>query len=143
MATRLRRSTESSTNRTPTEDLMKLVRILAALSVAACATQDATSPALSDDVAFDRDRIVASAVGDAVYTETNDAEANAVRAFARANDGSLTFVADYPTGGTGNGAPGLGSQAAVIIAEERFVLAVNAGSNEISSFRIGANGVGL
>jgi 6-phosphogluconolactonase (cycloisomerase 2 family) len=55
----------------------------------------------------------------------------------------LTFVADYPTGGTGNGAPGLGSQAAVIIAEGRFLLAVNAGSSEISSFRITSQGLTL
>ncbi|HEV8362106.1 MAG TPA: beta-propeller fold lactonase family protein [Gemmatimonadaceae bacterium] len=119
---------------------MRLVRILAALSLAACGTRDTTSPPLSGSAALDR--VGAAAVG-AVYTQTNDASANAVRAFARASDGSLTFVADYPTGGKGNGAPGLGSQGAVIIAEERFLLAVNAGSNEISSFRIGASGLTL
>jgi 6-phosphogluconolactonase len=121
---------------------MKLVRMLAALGLGACVTQDATSPALSEDAALDRGGIGASAVG-AVYTQTNDATANAVRAFARASDGTLTFVADYPTGGQGNGAPGLGSQGAVIIAEERFLLAVNAGSNQVSSFRIGASGLTL
>lgn len=121
---------------------MKLVRMLAALGLGACVTQDATSPALPEAAALDRGGIGASAVG-AVYTQTNDVTANAVRAFARASDGTLTFVADYPTGGQGNGAPGLGSQGAVIIAEERFVLAVNAGSNQVSSFRIGANGLTL
>ncbi|MGH7713449.1 MAG: lactonase family protein, partial [Gemmatimonadaceae bacterium] len=123
----------------PSEELMKLVRILAALSLAACATQDTTSPALSGDAALDR--VDASAAG-AVYTQTNDASANAVRVFARAGTGALSFVADYPTGGEGNGAPGLGSQAAVILAEGAL-LAVNAGSNEISSFRIGASGLTL
>lgn len=121
---------------------MKLVRILAALSLGACATQDATSPAPLNDVALDRGGIGAGAVG-AVYTQTNDATANAIRVFARASDGTLTFVADYPTGGQGNGALGLGSQGAVIIAEERFLLAVNAGSNQLSSFRIGSSGLTL
>lgn len=121
---------------------MKLVRIAATLTLTACAARDATSPALPNDAALSRENVGTSAVG-AVYTETNDANANAVRVFARASDGKLTFAADYATGGKGNGAPGLGSQGAVIIAEERFVLAVNAGSNEISSFRIGASGLTL
>lgn len=121
---------------------MKFVRILAALSLSACVTQDATSPARPDDVLLERDGIRSNAVG-AVFTQTNDATANAVRAFTRASDGSLTFAADYATGGKGNGAPGLGSQGSVIIAEERFLLAVNAGSNEVSSFRIGPNGLTL
>jgi 6-phosphogluconolactonase len=120
---------------------MKLVRILVALGVLACTNENATSPAPSD-VALDREGIGADAIG-AVYTQTNSAEENVVKAFARAADGTLTFVADYLTGGRGNGAPGLGSQGAVIIAEDRFVLAVNAGSNQISSFRIAASGLTL
>ncbi len=116
---------------------MKLVRILAALGLAACAGRDATSPALSDNAALDR--ISAAAVGN-VYTQTNDATANAVSVFSRASDGSLTFVANVSTGGKGNGAAGLGSQASVVISEDRFLLVANAGSNQISSFRIGAGG---
>lgn len=121
---------------------MRFVRILAALgTLSACATHDATSPAAPENVVLDRE-IGATAVG-AVYTQTNNAEANAVRAFARASDGTLTFIANYPTGGRGNGPVGLGSQGSVIIAEGRFLLVVNAGSNELSSFRIGANGLTL
>ncbi len=119
---------------------MKLVRIAATLTLTACAARDATSPDLPSDAAFDR--VGSTSVG-AVYTQTNDATANAIRVFSRASDGSLAFVADVATGGQGNGAPGLGSQAAVTIAEERFLLAVNAGSNEISSFLIGASGLTL
>ena len=118
---------------------MKLVRILATLGLAACATQETTAPALSSDVALDQGT---NAVG-AVYTQTNDATANAIRQYSRASDGSLTFVASYTTGGTGNGAAGLGSQGSVIIARNRFLLAVNAGSNQISSFAIGAGGLTL
>jgi 6-phosphogluconolactonase (cycloisomerase 2 family) len=114
---------------------MKLVRIIGALGFAACATQDSTSPTLPVTAAFDEQ--VRTNVAGVVYTQTNDANNNAVSVFSRASDGSLSFVANYPTGGQGNGAPGLGSQGAVVIAEERFVLAVNAGSNEVSSFRIG------
>lgn len=118
---------------------MKLVRTIAALSLVACAGRDATAPG-SSTVALDR--VEAGASG-AVYTQTNDASANAVRVFARAADGSLTFVADNLTGGRGNGATGLGSQGSVVIAENRFVLVANAGSNEISSFRIGSGGLTL
>jgi 6-phosphogluconolactonase (cycloisomerase 2 family) len=121
---------------------MKLVRIVATLGIAACATEDATSPVASDAVTLAREGGGATAVG-AVYTQTNDAEANAVKAFARASDGSLSFVANYGTGGKGNGTPGLGSQGGVIIAEGRFLLAVNAGSNDITSFRITASGLTL
>jgi len=116
---------------------MKLVRILAALGLGACAGRDATSPAVSETAL--RDGVDAATVG-SVYTQTNDANANAVRIFSRASNGSLTFVADVPTNGKGNGAPGLGSQASVIIAEGQFLLVVNAGSSQISSFRIEAGG---
>jgi 6-phosphogluconolactonase (cycloisomerase 2 family) len=91
---------------------------------------------VNDDVTLDRENRDRASVG-AVYTQTNDATENAVSLFSRASNGALSFVASYPTGGRGNGAPGLGSQGSVVIAEARFLLAVNAGSNEISSFRIG------
>jgi 6-phosphogluconolactonase len=117
---------------------MKLVRVVAALGLAACVGRDATSPTVSNEALLDG-QPGAAAVGN-VYTQTNDATANAVSVFSRASNGLLTFVADVPTGGQGNGAAGLGSQASVIIAEGRFLLVVNAGSNEISSFRIGASG---
>ncbi|MGQ0539643.1 MAG: lactonase family protein [Gemmatimonadaceae bacterium] len=119
------------------ETFMKLVRIVAVLGLGACVSRDATAPTPSQDIV--RGSTPDNVVG-AVYTLTNSATANVVRAFARASDGTLEFVADYPTGGQGNGAAGLGSQGAVIIAEQRFLLAVNAGSNQISSFRIGGGG---
>lgn len=114
---------------------MRLVRIIGTVGLAACATEDTMAPTLPADASRDA-QVRGSTVG-AVYTQTNDAAGNAVALFARASDGSLTFVANYATGGKGNGATGLGSQGSVVIAEERFVLAVNAGSNEVSSFRIG------
>lgn len=77
----------------------------------------------------------------AVFALTNSPAGNAVVAYHRAADGSLTPTGSYPTGGLGTGA-GLGSQGAVIVTEDRrLLLAVNAGSNSISSFRIRREGL--
>lgn len=79
----------------------------------------------------------------AVYALTNDPAGNAVLVWDRAPDGTLTAAGSYATGGLGSGA-GLGSQGAVILAEGgRWLFAVNAGSNEISSFRVRRNGLEL
>jgi len=76
-----------------------------------------------------------------VYTTTNDATANAVLWYTRSEDGSLSLSGKFLTGGAGTGA-GLGSQGAVVLADEgKILLAVNAGSNEISSFRVGDSGL--
>jgi len=75
----------------------------------------------------------------AVFTMTDDATANAVLAFARAANGSLTFVGSYPTGGVGSGGGEsvLGSQASMTLSwNGRFLFVVNAGSDEVSSFRV-------
>jgi 6-phosphogluconolactonase (cycloisomerase 2 family) len=72
--------------------------------------------------------------GGSVYTETN-AAANAVQVFDQAPDGTLTPGASYLTGGVGTAATGLGSQGALAI-DHDWLLAVNAGSNDVSAFRI-------
>jgi 6-phosphogluconolactonase (cycloisomerase 2 family) len=73
--------------------------------------------------------------GDAtVYTESN-AAANAVQAFDQAPDGTLTPGDVTLTGGAGTGAAGLGSQGALAL-EHGWLLAVNAGSGDVSAFRI-------
>jgi 6-phosphogluconolactonase len=78
-----------------------------------------------------------------VYTESNQTSAgrgNAVLAFWVASDGSLTSIGSFATGGDGTGA-GLGSQGAVTLADGGdALLAVNAGSNTVSYFRILSNG---
>jgi|SRR5690242_9445116 len=72
----------------------------------------------------------------AVYTLTNAAGANAVLAYDRGADGRLTNGRMFPTGGSGLGA-GLGSQGAVILSEDhRWLLAVNAGSDDVTVFSI-------
>ena len=78
-----------------------------------------------------------------VYTLTNQASGNAVMDYQRASNGTLTFNASYATGGTGTGG-GLGNQGAVILDEEgEVLLAVNPGSNSISSFKVTENGLSL
>jgi 6-phosphogluconolactonase (cycloisomerase 2 family) len=76
----------------------------------------------------------------AVYTITNDAAGNALAVFDRAADGTLRPAGTVPTGGLGSGG-GLGNQGALALSNsDRFLFAVNAGSNDISSFRVGSQG---
>jgi 6-phosphogluconolactonase len=79
-----------------------------------------------------------SAVIGHVYVNDNTAGTNTIGAFDRHADGSLTPEAGSPftAGGAGTGA-GLASQGAIqISADGRFVIAVDAGSNQISVLRI-------
>jgi hypothetical protein len=79
----------------------------------------------------------------AVFTLTNAATGNAVVAFDRADDGSLTPAGSYATGGLGSGSS-LGSQGALVLSDDRrWLFAVNAGSNDISVFAVGRRGLQL
>ncbi len=81
--------------------------------------------------------------GSAVYTQSNAAAGNAIIAYDRAKDGSLTPVGSFTTGGTGTGA-GLGNQGAVVLSDNgRFVFVVNAGSNDVSVLEVGKDGLSL
>lgn len=82
---------------------------------------------------------VATTVGQ-LYTASNNVTANAIMVFDRGSDGSLTPAGSYLTGGAGTGA-GLGNQGGVTLTRDaRHLLAVNAGSNEVSLFAVRANG---
>ena len=77
------------------------------------------------------------------YVNDNAAGANTIAGFDRHADGSLTPIAGSPfaIGGAGLGA-GLGSQGAIQASpDHRFLLAVDAGSNQISVLRVHRNGV--
>jgi 6-phosphogluconolactonase (cycloisomerase 2 family) len=75
-----------------------------------------------------------------VYTETNAASGNAILAYSQGHDGSLTAIGSFPTGGLGAGS-GLATQGEVILAGGgKWLLAVNAGSNDISTFRVRDDG---
>ena len=75
-----------------------------------------------------------------VYTLSNASAGNAVIAYHRSGDGSLSALGTYPTGGLGSGA-GLGSQGAVTLSDDgRLLVAVDPGSDEITSFRVHRDG---
>jgi 6-phosphogluconolactonase (cycloisomerase 2 family) len=79
----------------------------------------------------------------AVYTMTNAADGNAILAYQRAASGSLMPAGTYPTGGFGAG-EGLGNQGGVVLgAGNRQLFVVNAGSNDVSAFRIMPQGLML
>jgi 6-phosphogluconolactonase len=140
---------------------MHTIRLsLVALAALLGACSDVTSPDTSALDALNGAAAFRSADGDSdgesdddsgsglkggVFTQTNDAAGNAVVAYGRGADGSLSYVGTFATGGRGS-APGagLGSQGAVLLTpNNRVLLAVNAGSNEISSFALGRNGLTL
>src|SRR5262245_46257158 len=73
-----------------------------------------------------------------VYTQTNDLAGNRIQALAPSRDGGLALERSFPTGGLGSG-DGLGSQGAVVVAQ-RWLLAVNAGSDELSLFKVRRRG---
>lgn len=77
----------------------------------------------------------------AVYVMTNDATTNAVRELRRNANGSLNFVADYPTGGSGSGDALNGSSDSLFFSEGTNIFyAVNAGSNSISAMVLATDG---
>jgi len=77
-----------------------------------------------------------------VYVNDNTAGTNTIGAFDRHADGTLTpeLGSPFPAGGAGTGA-GLASQGALQISpDRRFLVAVDAGSNQISVLRIARDG---
>jgi 6-phosphogluconolactonase (cycloisomerase 2 family) len=114
--------------------MLKLSRVAFLISVLAACERDATSPnaALPRSAALSSD---GSNVG-AVFTLSNSAAGNAVIAFGRSADGSLTPAGSFATLGNGTGA-GLGSQGAVALSDDgQFLFAVNAASNTVTSFTV-------
>ncbi len=83
----------------------------------------------------------APAVGH-VYVDNNTAGVNTISGFDRHADGTLTPIPGSPfrAGGAGTG-HGLASQGAVqVTGDGQFLIAVDAGSNELSVLRIHSNG---
>ncbi len=118
--------------------------LFAAATIAACA--DATGPTRSLlDATFNATASSEAAVVGGVFTQTNNSAGNAIVAYARHNDGSLSYLGSYATGGLGTApATGLGSQGAVALTpNERFLFTVNAGSDQLSSFAVAKDGLTL
>lgn len=107
-----------------------LPAIAAMVLAAACSDSSGpVAPAEGPDLRLD------GGANGAVYTSTNAAADNEVLVFPRAQDGTLSAPTAFSTGGTGAGS-GLGSQDAVVLSHNtRWLLVVNAGSNDVSVFR--------
>ena len=105
------------------------------LSLAAAAATAAVPASAS--ASTDTSRVVGY-----TYVNGNTATANTIDGFARHADGSLTPLAGSPfsAGGAGLGS-GLASQGAIqVTSDGRYLLAVDAGSNQISVLRLTRDG---
>ena len=106
------------------------------LGLAAAASAVAASPGAASASTY------TSPVVGHVYVDDNTAGTNTIGAFNRHADGTLTPEAGSPfvAGGAGTGA-GLASQGALQISPDgRFLIAVDAGSNQISVLRVNFDG---
>src|SRR5881227_1490839 len=81
--------------------------------------------------------------GGVVFVQTNEPSGNQIDVFDRGSDGRLTLAGTYPTGGLGGvAAPGtesdhLASQGSLVYdAEHKVLIAVNAGSDTVSTFAV-------
>jgi len=75
----------------------------------------------------------------AVFVMTNAADKNEILSFQRAADGTLHAPRRFATGGRGSGGntDPLGSQGSLTLSQDRsFLFAVNAGSGDVSVFRV-------
>ncbi|MEP6495810.1 MAG: beta-propeller fold lactonase family protein [bacterium] len=123
----------------------QVLSAVAILTLAACSDTRVTEPrvAATNSAALDRastDDSDFRGSGDlthsAVFTLSNSATDNAVLAFTRRDDGGLVPAGSFSTGGRGTGA-GLGSSGALAMSEGGdYLFAVNAGSNEVTAFRV-------
>ena len=114
---------------------------LALLALGACTDTTATSFDATPSAAADTRLASAEQSADvgAVFVTTNDAEHNAVVAFARAADGALAYRATVVTGGAGIGGTidPLASQSALALSRDAHRLyVVNAGSGSITTFAV-------
>src|SRR6266545_5439775 len=122
----------------------RLVALGALVALAGC-SQDHSDTGLEANRTADFGASAAASADatSAVYALTNAAGANAVAIYARAADGTLTWLGSVATGGSGAGSS-LGSQGAVALSDDgRWLFAVNAGSNDISAFQVTESGLAL
>ena len=80
--------------------------------------------------------------GHAVFVESDQTGSNTVLSYTRGTDGSLSYVATYPTGGAGAAAAGsaadpLASQGGLALVDHgNELIATNPGSNSVSVFAV-------
>ncbi|MGB8166777.1 MAG: beta-propeller fold lactonase family protein [Chthoniobacteraceae bacterium] len=106
-------------------------------SLAPIAATQAQARGYDDD---DRDR---DGSRGAVYTASNAVAGNQILAYVRDSRGRLQPAGQFATGGTGTGT-GLGNQGGLELSDDgRWLLAVNAGSSELSLFAVTGFGLRL
>lgn len=102
-----------------------------------CQTSDPTSPTpdgTAELTGFEGG--VRFQAGGAVFTMSNATDGNELLRYRRGINGTLYPLPPVETGGLGTGG-GLGNQGGIAVApDESWMVAVNAGSNDISAFRI-------
>ena len=122
----------------------RLVALGALVALAGCSQDHSVTGLEANRTAdFGASAAASADAPSAVYALTNAAGANAVAIYARAADGTLTWLGSVATGGSGAGSS-LGSQGAVALSDDgRWLFAVNAGSNDISAFQVMPSGLAL
>lgn len=120
------------------------IRLLAVMTAALSAACDNSNP-ITNTTAEPalQGAVIRATVTGYLYTESNETAGNRILAFPVANDGSLGSPTSYPSGGTGTGG-GLGNQGAVAVTKGGgYLIAVNAGSNDVSLFQVSSTGLQL
>jgi DNA-binding beta-propeller fold protein YncE len=121
-----------------------LKRIAAATAFATAAVAMAAAPAWASVARPAHDSRAAAGARDVVFVQTDNTAGNAIVAYQRASDGTLSQAGTYPTGGLGGILAGsvvdhLASQGSLGYDPVRgLLIAVNAGSDTVSVF--GAQG---
>ena len=115
--------------------LRSILAVAGAVALAACSDVQPVAPTTAQ-VAPNFSK---GGVAGGVFVSTNAVAGNAVVAYDRAANGSLSYAGTFTTGGTGIGgvADPLTSQFALALSDnEQLLVVVNAGSNDISSFAV-------
>lgn len=117
---------------------------LALSTVAACSKdRDLSGPPAPNSEIVQADQVAGTGINGNIYTLTNQVSGNAVAIFRQEKDGSLSAAGTVSTGGLGSGSS-LGSQGSVTLSDNgQWLFAVNAGSNEVSVFRVAEDGLEL
>jgi 6-phosphogluconolactonase (cycloisomerase 2 family) len=111
--------------------MMSLVTFVIVFLGAACLVQ----PVFAEEDGFP--------IAGAVYVMSNATSGNSILIFDRFATGDLVAAGEVSTGGLGTGGS-LGNQNALVLdPSQRWLFAVNAGSNEISVFAVEENGLTL
>jgi 6-phosphogluconolactonase len=78
--------------------------------------------------------------GSAVFTMTNSPSGNEIVAYERTSGGALAWVGNFSTGGNGTGASLADQGSLALSSDGHWLLAVDAGSDQISVLRVGGSG---